>query len=40
MVIWLIRAEMLFHMSDEGQEGRNAYQQRRQPDFSPFPRRP
>jgi naphthoate synthase len=27
-------------MSEEGQEGRNAYQQRRQPDFSPFPRRP
>ncbi len=33
-------ATMLFYMSDEGQEGRNAYQQRRQPDFSTFPRRP
>jgi naphthoate synthase len=33
-------ATMLFYMSEEGQEGRNAYQQRRQPDFSPFPRRP
>ncbi len=30
-------ATMLFYMSEEGQEGRNAYQQRRQPDFSPFP---
>jgi naphthoate synthase len=33
-------ATMLFYMSEEGQEGRNAYQQRRAPDFSRFPRRP
>ena len=33
-------ATLLFYMSEEGQEGRNAYQQRRRPDFSKFPRRP
>ncbi|MDA8034294.1 MAG: 1,4-dihydroxy-2-naphthoyl-CoA synthase [Actinomycetota bacterium] len=33
-------ATMLFYMSEEGQEGRNAYLERRQPDFSRFPRRP
>ena len=33
-------ATLLFSMSEEGQEGRNAYQQRRAPDFSKFPRRP
>ncbi|MEZ5073574.1 MAG: 1,4-dihydroxy-2-naphthoyl-CoA synthase [Solirubrobacterales bacterium] len=33
-------ATLLFYMSEEGQEGRNAYQQRRAPDFSKFPRRP
>jgi naphthoate synthase len=33
-------ATLLFYMSEEGQEGRNAYQQRRKPDFSKFPRRP
>ncbi|MHB1987477.1 MAG: 1,4-dihydroxy-2-naphthoyl-CoA synthase [Acidimicrobiales bacterium] len=33
-------ATMLFYMTEEGQEGRNAYQQRRPPDFSKFPRRP
>jgi naphthoate synthase len=33
-------ATMLFYMTEEGQEGRNAYQQRRSPDFSKFPRRP
>ena len=33
-------ATMLFYMTEEGQEGRNAYQQRRAPDFSRFPRRP
>jgi naphthoate synthase len=27
-------------MSEEGQEGRNAYVERRPPDFSRFPRRP
>jgi naphthoate synthase len=33
-------ATMLFYMTEEGQEGRNAYQQKRDPDFSRFPRRP
>jgi naphthoate synthase len=33
-------ATLLFYMSEEGQEGRNAYQQGRQPDFGKFPRRP
>jgi naphthoate synthase len=33
-------ATMLFYMSEEGQEGRNAYLERRQPDFSKFPKRP
>jgi naphthoate synthase len=33
-------ATMLFYMSEEGQEGRNAYVERRPPDFSKFPRRP
>lgn len=33
-------ATMLFYMTEEGQEGRNAYVGRRRPDFSRFPRRP
>jgi naphthoate synthase len=33
-------ATMLFYMSEEGQEGRNAFQEHRQPDFGRFPRRP
>ena len=33
-------ATMLYYMTEEGQEGRNAYVERRQPDFSRFPRRP
>ncbi len=33
-------ATMLFYMSEEGQEGRNAFQQHRAPDFGRFPRRP
>jgi len=33
-------ATLLFYMSDEAQEGRDAYVQRRAPDFSKFPRRP
>jgi naphthoate synthase len=33
-------ATMLFYMTEEGQEGRNAYVERRAPDFSRFPRRP
>jgi naphthoate synthase len=31
---------LLFYMSEEAQEGRNAYVQKRRPDFSQFPRRP
>jgi naphthoate synthase len=30
----------LFYMSEEGQEGRNAFLEKRPPDFSKFPRRP
>ena len=30
-------ATLLFYMTEEGQEGRNAYQQGRSPDFSKFP---
>jgi len=33
-------ATMLFYMSEEGQEGRNAYQQKRKPDFGKYPWRP
>ena len=33
-------ATMLFYMSEEGQEGRNAYVEKRPPDFARFPRRP
>jgi len=33
-------ATLLFYMTEEGQEGRNAYVEGRQPDFSKFPRRP
>jgi naphthoate synthase len=33
-------ANLLFYMSEEAQEGRDAYMQRRPPDFSKFPRRP
>ena len=33
-------ATLLFYMSEEGQEGRNAYQEGRQPEFGKFPRRP
>jgi naphthoate synthase len=33
-------ATMLFYMTEEGQEGRDAYLHRRAPDFSRFPRRP
>jgi naphthoate synthase len=32
-------ATMLFYMSEEGQEGRNAYIEKRDPDFGKFPRR-
>ena len=33
-------ATLLYYMSEEAQEGRNAYQQKRKPDFSKFPKRP
>jgi naphthoate synthase len=33
-------ATLLFYMSEEAQEGRNAYQEKRRPDFSKFPKRP
>ena len=33
-------ATMLFYMSEEGQEGRNAYLEKRKPDFSQFTRQP
>jgi naphthoate synthase len=33
-------ATMLFYMSEEGQEGRNAYVEKRKPDFSKFKRNP
>ena len=33
-------ATMLFYMSEEAQEGRDAYVEKRKPDFSKFPRRP
>jgi len=33
-------ATMLFYMSEEGQEGRNAFIEKRKPNFSKFPKRP
>jgi naphthoate synthase len=33
-------ATMLFYMTEEGQEGRDAYLEKRSPDFGRFPRRP
>ena len=33
-------ANLLFYMSEEAQEGRNAYREKRAPDFAQFPRRP
>jgi len=33
-------ATMLFYMTEEGQEGRNAYLEKRKPDFKKFPRNP
>ena len=33
-------ATMLFYMSEEGQEGRNAYPGAPPPEFARFPRRP
>ena len=38
---WLAHdANLLFYMSEEAQEGRDAYLQKRRPDYSQFPRRP
>lgn len=33
-------ATMLFYMTEEGQEGRNAFNEKRKPDFGKFPRNP
>ncbi|MDF1700241.1 MAG: 1,4-dihydroxy-2-naphthoyl-CoA synthase [Planctomycetota bacterium] len=33
-------ATLLYYMTEEGQEGRNAYQQKRKPNFDQFPKRP
>jgi naphthoate synthase len=33
-------ANLLFYMSEEAQEGRDAYREKRRPDFGKFPRRP
>jgi naphthoate synthase len=33
-------ATLLYYMTDEAQEGRDAYLEKRRPDFSRFPRRP
>jgi naphthoate synthase len=33
-------ATLLFYMTEEGQEGRDAYQEKRKPDFGKFPKRP
>jgi naphthoate synthase len=33
-------ATLLYYLSEEAQEGRNAYLEKRRPDFSKFPRYP
>jgi len=33
-------ATLLFYLTQEGQEGRNAYQEKREPNFDKFPKRP
>jgi naphthoate synthase len=33
-------ATLLFYLSEEGQEGRDAYKEKRKPDFGKFPKRP
>jgi naphthoate synthase len=33
-------ATLLYYMSEEAQEGRDAYVEKRTPDFSRFPKRP
>jgi naphthoate synthase len=33
-------ATLLYYMTEEAQEGRDAFQEKRDPDFSRFPKRP
>ncbi|MFM7776153.1 MAG: 1,4-dihydroxy-2-naphthoyl-CoA synthase, partial [Actinomycetota bacterium] len=33
-------ATLLFYLTEEGQEGRDAYKEKRPPDFGKFPKRP
>ncbi|HEU4396991.1 MAG TPA: 1,4-dihydroxy-2-naphthoyl-CoA synthase, partial [Actinomycetota bacterium] len=33
-------ATLLYYMTEEAQEGRNAFREKRRPDFGKFPRRP
>ena len=33
-------ATLLFYLTEEGQEGRDAYKEKREPNFAKFPRRP
>jgi naphthoate synthase len=33
-------ATLLYYMSEEAQEGRNAFREKRTPDFARFPKRP
>jgi naphthoate synthase len=33
-------ATLLYYMTEEAQEGRDAFQQKRDPDFTRFPKRP
>jgi len=33
-------ATLLFYLTQEGQEGRDAYKEKREPDFNKFPKRP
>jgi len=33
-------ATMLYYMTEEGQEGRNAFLEKRKPNFSQYPKRP
>jgi naphthoate synthase len=33
-------ATLLFYMTEEGQEGRDAYMEKRDPNFGKFPKRP
>ena len=33
-------ATLLYYMTEEGQEGRNAFNEKRKPDFGQYPKRP